>query len=122
MFLISLFFSFKIKYTLKSLKADYKVSIFKVKARILLFKDKKNNLVTLINIRWLDYYQVQIPIIAINIFDRSHGCTLDSRTSIVLFVMLTYKGFDRAWLVESYDHVILSHLPSKQVCHGNTAW
>jgi hypothetical protein len=49
--LISLFFSFKIKYTLKPLKANYKVNITRVGARILPFKGKKRGLVALISTR-----------------------------------------------------------------------
>jgi hypothetical protein len=46
--------------------------------------------------RWPDYHWVQVPTIATDAFDRSHNCALDSRTSIVSLIMLTYEDFDRA--------------------------
>jgi hypothetical protein len=54
--LISSFFSFRIKYTLKPLKANHRVSITRVRARILLSRGRKRGPVTLIGTRRLDYY------------------------------------------------------------------
>jgi hypothetical protein len=49
LFLVNSFFNFKIKDILKPLEANYKVNIFKLETCILLFKDKKYNLITLIS-------------------------------------------------------------------------
>ena len=49
--LINSFFSFKIKYTLEPLEANYKVGISRVKAYILLFKGRERGLVASISIR-----------------------------------------------------------------------
>jgi hypothetical protein len=56
--LVSLFFGFEIKYTLKLLEANYKVGITKVEARILLSRGRKRGLVALIGTRRPDYYRV----------------------------------------------------------------
>jgi hypothetical protein len=95
-FLVSSFFGFGIKYTLELLEADLRVGISRVGARILPSRGRKGSPVASMGIRWPDYHRVQIPTIATNAFDRSHGYALDSRTSVVSLVILTYKDFDRA--------------------------
>jgi hypothetical protein len=104
--LISSFSGFGIKYTLEPLEADYRVGISRVRARILLSKGKKSSPVASISTRWPDYHRVQIPTIATNTFDRSHGCALDSRTSIVSLIMLTYKDFDKAWHRQHHSSLV----------------
>ena len=94
--LVSSFFGFGIKYTLELLEADYRVGISRVGVCILLSRGRECGPVASMDIRWPDYYRVQISIIATDIFDRSHGCALDSRISIVSLVILTYEDFDRA--------------------------
>ncbi len=94
--LISSLSSFRIKYTLKPLEANYRVGITRVGARILPSRGGKCGPATSMGARRPNYHRVQIPTIATNAFDRSHGCALDSRTSIITSVMLTYQDFDRA--------------------------
>jgi hypothetical protein len=56
--LISSFFGFEVKYTLKPLKANYKVSITRVKAHILPSRGRKRGLATLIGACQPDYHRV----------------------------------------------------------------
>ena len=104
--LVSSFFGFGIKYTLKPLQADLRVGISRVGARILPSRGMKRGPVASMGIRWPDYHRVQIPTIATNAFDCSHGCALDSRTSIVSLVILTYKDFYRAWHGKHYSSLV----------------
>jgi len=104
--LVSSFFGFGIKYTLEPLKADHRVGISRVGARILPSRCRKSGPVASMGIRWPDYHQVQIPTIATDTFDRSHGCALDSRTSIISHVVLTYEDVDRAWHREHHSSLV----------------
>jgi hypothetical protein len=45
---------------------------------------------------WPNNHRVQILTITTNTLDCSHSCALDSGTSVVSHVILTYKDFDRA--------------------------
>jgi len=94
--LVRSFFGFGIKYTLEPLEADYRVGIPGVGARILPSRGRKRGPVASMGTRRLDYYRVQILTITTNAFDRSYSYALDSRTSIITSVMLTYQDFDGA--------------------------
>ena len=45
---------------------------------------------------WPDNHGLQIPTISTDALDRSHSRSLDTRISIVLRIILTYKDFDGA--------------------------
>ena len=104
--LVSSFFSFGIKYMLKPLKADLRVSIPRVGAHILPSRGREHGPVALIGTRWPDNHRVQIPTITTNIFDYSHGCMLDSHTSIISYIMYTHKNLDRAWYGKHHSSLV----------------
>jgi hypothetical protein len=52
------------------------------------------------------YYRCQIPTIATNVFNRSHYGSLNTSTSIVSYIILTYQDFDGAWYTEYYPSLI----------------
>ena len=56
--LVSMFFGFRIKYTLKLLEANLRVSISRFRVCILLSRGRKRSLVTSIGARWLDNHRV----------------------------------------------------------------
>jgi hypothetical protein len=58
--------------------------------------------------RWPNYHWSQIPTIAAHAFYGCHSGTLDTRTSIVSLVILTYKDFHRAELGK--HHPCLVHV------------
>jgi hypothetical protein len=105
-FLISSLFGFEIKYTLKPLQADLRVSISRVGAYILPSRGRKRGPIASMGTRWPDDHWIQIPTITTNALDCSHGCALNSRTSIVSLIMLTYKDFDGAWHREHHSSLV----------------
>lgn len=55
------------------------------------------NPVTPIGGRGPDNHRIQKPTVSAYTLYGGHSCTLDSRTSVLSHVILTYKDFDRAW-------------------------
>ena len=100
--LVSLFSSLGIKHALEPLQANLGVGVPRFGACIVPSRGRERGPVASMGIRWPDYHRVQIPTIATDAFDRSHGCALDSRTSIISLVILTSKDFHRAWQVENW--------------------
>lgn len=82
---------------LQPLQADLGVGISRFGARILPSGGVERGPVASIGGGGPNNYRVQIPTVSADAFDRSHRRSLDSRASIISYVVFTYKDFDGAW-------------------------
>jgi len=82
---------------LKPLQADLGVGISRFGARILPSGGGERGPVASMGGGWPNNHRCQIPTVSADALDRSHRCSLDSRASVVSYVVLTYQDFDGAW-------------------------
>ena len=95
-----------IKYMYKPFQADFRISIARFGTRILPSGGWEHGPIASMSTSRPDNHLCQIPAVSTNTLDCSHSRSLDSRTSIVSSIVLTYQDFDGAWHREDYSSLV----------------
>ena len=88
-FLVSLFSSLGIKYTLELLQTNLGVGVPGFRAGIVLSRGGERGPVASMGSSWPDNYWYQRPTVYTNTLDSGNSRALDDRASIVLWIILT---------------------------------